>query len=171
MDYAFKVLLLGDGGVGKTTLIKRYVTGSFDPKTKMSVGVEFHSKFLTVEGREVQLVVWDFGGEERFRFIIPGHSRGARGGIFVYDVTNLQSLLHAREWLNLVRAHAGDIPIVMVGTKIDLVDRRVVPSCEASEKAAELGITHVLEASAKTGETIEEIFETITRLIFDNLPT
>src|SRR5271157_533341 len=128
MSYAFKVLLLGDGGVGKTTLVQRYVTGAFIANTKITIGVDFATKSLLIDGAQVMLQVWDFGGEERFRFILPTYCNGAKGGIFVYDVTNLQSLLHAGEWLKIVRDQAGDIPVIMVGTKADLVEKRAVGS-------------------------------------------
>jgi small GTP-binding protein len=170
MPFAFKVLLLGDGGVGKTTLIKRYVTGSFDAGTKITIGADFHTKELSVNGKEVTLQVWDFGGEERFRFILPTYCRGARAGIFVYDVTKLESLLHAGDWVNLVRTEVPNIPVVMVGTKIDLSDQRVVQADEAATRAADLGINHVMEASSRTGESVEQVFDVVTSLIFENSP-
>ena len=162
-----KLAVSGKGGVGKTTLVQRYVTGTFNAGTKITIGVDFHTKSLSVDGSDVILQVWDFGGEERFRFILPTYSNGAKGAIFVYDVTNLESLLHAGEWLKLVRSEAGAIPVVMVGTKADLGHLRVVDPAEAEAVAWEFGIAQVFEASSKTGNNVEEVFETITHFILD----
>ena len=85
-DFIFKVCIFGDGGVGKTTLIKRYLSGTFDESTRITIGVDFHIKKLEVEGKQITLQLWDFAGEERFRMLLPTYMRGAKGGIFLYDI-------------------------------------------------------------------------------------
>src|SRR4030042_1429974 len=97
-DKMFKLIIFGDGGVGKTTLTQRYLTGFFNTDSRLTIGVEFFVKSLEVADKQVKLKTWGFGGEERFRFLLPQYCRGASGGIFVYDVTQELTLHHLSEW-------------------------------------------------------------------------
>jgi small GTP-binding protein len=163
MTSSFKILIFGDGGVGKTTLIQRYVTGSFNQSQKITIGVDFFTKTLFVNEEKVILQIWDFGGENRFRFILPAYCAGAKGGIFAFDTTRLESLLHINDWLEVVRGTVPTLPIIMVGTKADLVDHRSVATEEIETKMQELAITDLFEVSSKTGQNVEEVFDAISR--------
>jgi len=93
-DATFKIIIFGDAGTGKTTLTQRFLTELFKSDQTMTIGVDFEVKSLTVDERKVKLQIWDFGGEERFRFLLPTYVRGARGGLFLYDITNFSSIAH-----------------------------------------------------------------------------
>src|SRR5271157_229949 len=163
MTSSFKILIFVDGGVGKTTLIQRYVTGSFNQSQKITIGVDFFTKTLIIDGEKVILQIWDFGGEKRFRFILPAYCAGAKGGIFAYDTTRLQSLFNIDDWMKVVRQTVPTLPIVLVGTKADLVDSRSVKDEDVESKMQELDISDHYVVSSKTGENVELVFETIAR--------
>ncbi len=169
--YTFKLVLFGDGGVGKTSLAQRYLTGIFADNTKITIGVEFHIKDVVVEGNRVKLQIWDFGGEERFRFILPTYCRGASGGIFFFDVTCPASLLHLDAWLGVVQGVTGNIPLLMVGTKTDLAENRAVDANEAMALARQRNLAGYAEVSAKTGINVESTFELITKLMVHRMLT
>ena len=125
--YVFKVLVAGQGGVGKTTLLTRAVTGKFVNNTAMTIGVEFHLLNLDFigqadDGLKVTLQLWDFGGQERFRFMLDSYVAGAKGALLLYDLTRLRTLDGLEEWVNLVRKHDPNLPILFVGTKLDRVE-------------------------------------------------
>jgi small GTP-binding protein len=164
-EVTFKLLLFGDGGVGKTTLTQRYVTGVFVESQHITIGVDFHIKDLDCDGIPVKLQVWDFGGEERFRFLLPSYCRGAAGGLFLYDTTSLPTLTHLTEWMKIIRENAGPIPVIVVGSKADLTSQRKVQAHEAVTAAKQHKLKGFAEVSAKSGENVEAVFETITRLM------
>jgi small GTP-binding protein len=157
--YTFKLIIAGDGGVGKTTLVDRYVNGTFKDNTRITLGVQFMVKRLNIDGNPIDLQIWDFGGEDRFRFILPAYCRGAHGAIFMYDVTNPASLFHVDQWIPVLRSQGGKFPVVMGGTKADLEDDRKVPIEEASSVAHRSGIFPPIEVSSKTGQNVEVLFE------------
>jgi Ras-related protein Rab-1A len=164
-DYIFKLIIFGDGGVGKTTLTQRYLTGFFNTDSRLTIGVEFFVKSLEVAGKQVKLQIWDFGGEERFRFLLPQYCRGTSGGIFVYDVTQELTLHHLPEWLEVVRGSVPTIPLLVVGTKADLEIRRKVVRGEAMSIARANKMAGFAEVSAKSGLNIDTIFTTIAKLM------
>ncbi len=168
LNYTFKLIIAGDGGVGKTTLVNRYVNGTFISDTRLTVGVQFMIKCLELHGDVITLQIWDFGGQDRFRFILPAYCRGAHGAIFMYDTTMLMTLHHMDEWINVVRSQ-GNIPVVAAGTKIDLVEDRAFAREEALEVASQFGIRDVIEVSSKTGMNVNALFETICSKIIDGM--
>jgi len=163
-DLTFKMLLFGDGGVGKTSLTQRFLTGLFMDNTRITIGVEFHIKDIEIDGKRIKLQIWDFGGEDRFRFLLPSYCRGAMGGIFLYSTTAYSSFTHFDEWMKVVNENAQGIPVIIAGTKIDLPDRQV-PTEEAVALAQSRGAAGFAEVSAKTGDNVESVFATITRLM------
>ncbi|MFX1406015.1 MAG: Rab family GTPase [Promethearchaeota archaeon] len=164
-DAIFKIVVFGDAGCGKTTLTKRYVTDLFIPDSHMTIGVDFEIKDIKVNGYHVKLCLWDFGGEERFRFIFPKYISGAMGGILMYDVTSDSSLSHVHEWLSVINGTHNKIPIILVGGKKDLDTFREVSYKEGFKIAKSLGLDYFLECSSKTGENVEKIFEKLTELM------
>ncbi len=161
MHYTFKLIIAGDGGVGKTTLVNRYISGTFCADTRLTVGVEFMVKRLMIGGDTVDLQIWDFGGQDRFRFILPAYCLGAHGAIFMYDTTSLMSLYHIDEWMKVLRSQSSSIPVVICGTKIDVPNRRAVSKEEALEVASKFGISENIEVSSKTGVNVDALFESI----------
>ncbi len=165
MERIYKICLIGDPGVGKTTLITRYLTGSFNEHTQLTLGVQFHVKKLALDGAPVTLQIWDFGGSGRFRFLVPSYLAGVNGIIFVYDITSARSLASLEKWLTLVPASTGRVPILLVGTKNDLAPDRQVSLHDAITHGSRHEIAQVMEASSKTGENVEHAFETISRMM------
>ena len=169
----FKICIFGDGGVGKTTLVQKYVSGQFSQSTKMTIGVDIVTKQLQIEDWNVILQIWDFGGEERFRFFLPAYARGSSGGIYMFDLTRYSSIMDFDEWLNVFKRGCGydqkPIPLLMVGGKADLEERRAINKEHAFEFAQTRHIYKVIECSAKTGLNVESIFIEITHLIMKNL--
>ncbi len=167
---SLKICIFGDGGVGKTTLIDRYITGVFSESTIMTIGVEFHVKNIEIEGRQIALHIWDFAGEERFRHLLPSYVRGASGGIFMFDLTRFSTLNNISNWSEVINACTDEnirpLPIVLVGGKLDLVERRAVPSDYGYQLMDEnkLFIDYI-ESSSLTGENVEQIFKNIAREI------
>jgi small GTP-binding protein len=167
-DFIFKVVIFGDGGVGKSTLIKRYLSGTFDEGMKITIGVDFHIQKLEIENNRITLQLWDFAGEDRFRMLLPSYMRGAKGGIFMYDVTRYTSLKNLGSWLEVVRSMDKTIPLIMVGSKIDLEEFRSVESDYAMELATKHEFLGYAECSSKTGVYVEGVFDLITRIILEN---
>jgi len=168
-DALFKVCIFGDGGVGKTCLINRYLTGIFKTDSSMTIGVDFLLKTVDIEEKRVALQIWDFAGEDRFRFLLPSYVRGASAGIFMFDITRNVSLRNLREWLGVFKKGTEElnenVPIIMVGGKLDLHDRRSVYSKDAVDLAKEFEMYDYIECSAKTGENVELIFYKMARVL------
>ena len=165
----FKVCLFGDGGVGKTTLIARYLTGVFQGGSEITIGVDFHIKKIEIQGKRVSLQIWDFAGEERFRFLLPSYVLGASGGIFMFDITRYSSLRNFQDWLEIVKqGYKGpldEIPIIMVGSKLDLEYKRAVSRTEALELAKRNNLSGYIECSSKDGQNVDEVFLEIGRIM------
>ncbi|TFF84132.1 MAG: GTP-binding protein [Promethearchaeota archaeon] len=166
-DAIFKVIIFGDAGSGKTTLLRRYVTDLFISDTQMTIGVDFEIKTIVIDGKTIKLQIWDFGGEERFRFLLPKYIRGASGGIFMYDITNYSSLAHVDDWLSVVEEVEEEFPIILIGGKSDLVQERRVSKEEGIKIAKSRKLNTLIECSSKTGENIELIFNTIAKLMLN----
>ena len=116
-DALFKLVIFGDSNSGKTTLRKSFMTNRFISNSRQTIGVDFETKILEVEGLEVKLMIWDFAGEERFRFIFPQYVYGAMGGILMYDITNYSSFSHIYEWLSVIKETNQTFPIILLGGK------------------------------------------------------
>ncbi len=174
-EITLKLLIIGDAGTGKTTLAHRFMTGLFK-QNKLTLGVQFHVKKIFIALDEDQtkqyqfkLQIWDFAGEKRFRFFLPSYCRGAHGGLFLYDICNRESLNHAGEWISLVKENTGDIPILLVASKLDLEDQRQVSKEEGMEFARKNGFAGFVETSSKTGVNVEISFETLSKIMFQRL--
>ncbi len=170
-DATFKIIIFGDAGCGKTTLTQRFLTNLFVSDSKMTIGVDFEVKSLEVDKQKVKLQIWDFGGEERFRFLLPTYVRGARGGLFLFDITNYSSIAHIDDWLNVIRKEirAEDVfPIIVVGGKADLAENREVSAEEGIKIAKSRNVDGFIETSSKTGENVEKTFEALTSLMLNN---
>jgi len=159
--------MLGDAAVGKTSLTIRFISGFFLEDLKLTIGVDFYSKTTNFNKKKVKLQIWDFGGEERFRFLLHQYCKGANAAFFLYDITNRLSLDHLPDWTQIIREHAGDIPIMLIGSKVDLKEFRVVSRDEGILAAKKYNLSTFIELSSKTGQNVEKAFDSITETLFD----
>ena len=164
--------MFGDGGVGKTTLVNRYLTGTFRGEYKITIGADFYIKKLEIDGKDITLQIWDFAGEDKFRFLLPTYASGSSGGILMYDITRHSSVENVENWLEGFKksfeSRFIDIPLLMVGGKKDMEDKRVISNEEGSEIAKKYNFFEFIECSSKTGENVEEIFYIISRKMLDS---
>ena len=169
-NYVFKILIAGDGGVGKTTLIRRYVNGVFDESTIQTIGVDFFIKELHLEDLNASctLQLWDLGGQERFRHMLNSFVMGARGALLLFDLTNMPKIDGILNWVNLVRSHDINLPILLVGTKLDLSDAISVDEKIALDIKNTFKMIDFLKTSSKTGHNVELVFETISKHLIQN---
>jgi len=160
----FKILIFGDGGVGKTTLVNRYLTGVYTTGS-ITIGVDFHIKLLEIEGQEITLRIWDFAGEEKFRFLLPSYAEGSNGGIFMFDVSRYSSIKNIDEWITVFKQSMKnqEIPLIIVGGKKDLENERSISNLDAADIAKRHDFEEYMECSSKTGENVEEIFIKLAR--------
>ena len=157
--------MIGDASVGKTSLTVRYVSGTFMEDLKLTIGVDFYSKIIECKNQLVKLQIWDFGGEERFRFLLSQYCKGADGCFFLYDITNKISFDHLPEWTKIIREHAGNIPITLIGSKVDLDEFRMVPPEDGVTAAQKYNLDGFLELSSKTGKKVNDAFIHITEIL------
>jgi Ras-related protein Rab-11A len=164
-----KVLTAGEGGVGKTTLLHRYVEGRFSSETRMTIGVEFFLKELMIDGRKVMLQLWDFGGQERFRFLLESYVIGARGALLMFDLTRTVTLDNIEQWVNICRKKDPNLPILFLGSKSDLSEDICIKKDYISEMREAFNLYDYLPISSKTGENVQRSFESLTREILKKL--
>ena len=161
-DFLFKTIVVGDGAVGKTAITFRYAVDKFQENYKMTIGVDFTIKREKIRDKEIKIQVWDTGGQEKFSKIRPLYYRGALGGLVVFDVTSRESFDNLDGWMEEVQKNCTKIPIIIVGNKIDLKNRKITKEVGrkyAAKKSKEMGYKiPYLETSAKTGETIKKVF-------------
>ncbi|CBH14575.1 small GTPase, putative [Trypanosoma equiperdum] len=177
-----KIIILGDSGVGKTALVHQYVNKNFDNRYKATIGADFLTRDVEIDGKLVTLQIWDTAGQERFQSLGSAFYRGADACVLVFDLTDSESFSHINSWLEEFRAQAGQRECVLIGNKSDLTERRQVTSrtaeawCEslkngeggdASLGAAAgeetMGSIQYFEASAKANVGVEEAFLTVSK--------
>ncbi|BAT86714.1 hypothetical protein LR48_Vigan09g276300 [Vigna angularis] len=165
-DYLFKVVLIGDSGVGKSNLLSRFTRNEFCLESKSTIGVEFATRTLEVEGRSVKAQIWDTAGQERYRAITSAYYRGALGALLVYDVTKPTTFENVSRWLKELRDHADvNIVIMLIGNKTDLKHLRAVATEDAQGYAEKEGLSFI-ETSALEATNVEKAFQTILSEIY-----
>ncbi|KAJ5078721.1 ras-related protein rab11 [Anaeramoeba ignava] len=165
-DFLFKIVLIGDGAVGKTNLTTRFCQNEFNSESKSTIGVEFATKQIEVDGKNLKAQIWDTAGEERYRSITAAYYRGAVGALLVYDVTRFSTFENLPKWLGELREQAdSNIQIILVGNKSDLVDNRVV-SKEEGEKFARANHLSFIETSAANATNVEKAFTSLLNEIY-----
>ena len=165
--FILKILTAGEGGVGKTTLLHRYVEGKFSAETKMTIGVEFFLKEVEVDGKQCTLQLWDFGGQERFRFLLESYVLGAKGAMLLFDLTRPMTLENLQQWVNLVRKGNNGIPILFLGTKLDLLEDLMVDDEYALSFKEQFKLIDYIKISSKSGENVQKSFELLTQRILE----
>lgn len=167
-DYLFKLLLIGDSGVGKSSLMLRFVDDTYSDSFISTIGVDFKIKTLEINGERVKIQIWDTAGQERFRTITSSYYRGAHGIMIVFDIGNLESFRSVAKWINEINKYArDDVVKVVCGNKADLTDVVRVDRDAAEEWCRNVGIEY-FEASAKRNEGVESVFVRLVREILEN---
>ncbi|CAM9190490.1 unnamed protein product [Chrysoparadoxa australica] len=157
-DFLFKLLLIGDSGVGKSCLLLRFADDTYTESYISTIGVDFKIRTVELDAKTIKLQIWDTAGQERFRTITSSYYRGAHGIIVVYDVTDKESFDNVKQWLHEIDRYACEqVNKLLVGNKSDLDAKRAVPYETAKEFADSLGI-EFLETSAKNAENVDKAF-------------
>ncbi|KAL8495953.1 hypothetical protein ACS0TY_019903 [Phlomoides rotata] len=166
VDYVFKIVLIGDSAVGKSQLLSRFARNEFSLDSKSTIGVEFQTRTLVIDHKNVKAQIWDTAGQERYRAVTSAYYRGAVGALIVYDITQRQSFDHTARWLEELRGHADkNIVIMIVGNKSDLEDLRAVSTDDAKEFAQSENL-FFLETSALEAKNVEPAFLTVLTEIY-----
>lgn len=166
-DHLFKLLIIGDSGVGKSSLLIRFSDDTFAGTYITTIGVDFKIRTVVIDGLRIKLQIWDTAGQERFRTITSTYYRGTHGVIIVYDVTNGESFANVRRWLDEIQNNCDVVNKVLVGNKNDDPDRKVVITEDAQRFARQMDI-ELFETSAKDNISVEEMFLAITRQVLQH---
>lgn len=162
-DYLYKLLLVGEAGVGKSSLLLRYADDTFSETYLSTIGVDFKIKTITVGDKVVKLQIWDTAGQERFKTITSSYYKGAHGFLIIYDISDRESFENLQKWLEEIKTHASsEASMVIVGNKSDLHGARQVSYDEGQQFASSLGFSFI-EASAKDSSSLEEAFTTLVQ--------
>lgn len=167
----FKVVLLGEGRVGKTSILLRYIKGEYTHRQVSTLQASYLDKRLTVGSTSVQLSIWDTAGQERFHALGPIYYRDASGALLVYDITDAESFNKVKNWVKELRKIVGnDIILVIAGNKIDLEKNRNVNEEEAINYAKSVGAIH-FNTSAKANKGLDEVFNTLAQKMLESKST
>jgi small GTP-binding protein len=167
-DLMFKILLLGDSGVGKSSLLLRYTKHEFNVDMRSTIGVEFALKYLKIDNFQLKVQIWDTAGMERYRSITSAYYKGAKGVIIVYDICREKSFENVDKWIEDFKSKADeDAVILLIGNKNDLDDKREVNKEEAELKAQKNKFAY-METSAKDNNNVDKAFETLFKEIVKN---
>ena len=168
-EFKLKIVVVGDSGVGKTNLIKRFITNEFSENFKATIGVEFMSKTYKINKHLFKVEIWDTAGQERYKSITAVYYKGAKGGLIVYDTTDKNTFDNIDKWLTEIKDKTtSDIKLMIVGNKIDLKEYRDVQNEEALEKAKTLGIP-LMETSALDATNVKEAFYDLLKEIYKEM--
>nr|MDO8080091.1 Rab family GTPase [Candidatus Freyarchaeota archaeon] len=167
-EYTFKIVLVGEPGVGKTSIIRRYIHGIFEENYRASVGTRIFSRELVVDNKHVTLSIFEIGGQEKFRFGENVLYKGSDGVVIVFDITNENSFQVLDDWFSQVESNLGeDVPLILAGNKYDLGGSRRVQRQEALSYTSSHGVEY-LESSAKTGKNVIKLFYSLIQKIFSS---
>jgi Ras-related protein Rab-23 len=162
-DFVFKITVIGDGGVGKTSLIKKYTKGSFRKEYIKTLGAQFSQYDEKVEDSAVKLFFWDIAGQREFSFMRPTFYKGSKAAIIVFSHAKdeLESFDHITEWHDDIKRYCGNIPIILFGNKIDLIEEEQIEESKIEELVKDRKFLGYYKTSAKTGTGVYEAFRTI----------
>ncbi|MFW9951551.1 MAG: Rab family GTPase [Candidatus Thorarchaeota archaeon] len=163
-NFVFKILVGGDGAVGKTTLLRKYVDGKFDESSIATIGVDFFIKQIIYENvGSCTLQIWDLGGQERFRHLLESFIMGAKGALLLFDLTKMPKIENILNWVNIIRMHDFDLPILLVGTKLDLEEFVAVDDESANGIKNTFNMIEYVKTSSKTGTNVEFVFDLMVK--------
>ncbi|KAJ8774351.1 hypothetical protein K2173_011600 [Erythroxylum novogranatense] len=168
-EYLFKIVIIGDSAVGKSNLLSRFARNEFNPHSKATIGVEFQTQIMDIDGKEVKAQIWDTAGQERFRAVTSAYYRGAVGALVVYDITRQSTFESVTRWLDELKTHSdSSMARMLVGNKCDLESIREV-SVEEGKNLAESEGLFFIETSALDSTNVKTAFEIVIREIYNNV--
>lgn len=168
-EYLFKVVIIGDSAVGKSNLLSRYARDEFNMHSKATIGVEFQTQTIEIDGKEVKAQIWDTAGQERFRAVTSAYYRGALGALVVYDITRRTTFDSIPRWLEELQTHSDTtVARMLVGNKCDLGNIRGV-SVEEGKALAEANGLFFMETSALDSTNVKQAFDMVIREIYNNV--
>uniref|UniRef100_A0A1B0CFP3 Ras-related protein Rab-3 n=3 Tax=Phlebotominae TaxID=7198 RepID=A0A1B0CFP3_LUTLO len=168
-DYMFKLLIIGNSSVGKTSFLFRYADDSFTSAFVSTVGIDFKVKTVFRHDKRVKLQIWDTAGQERYRTITTAYYRGAMGFILMYDITNEESFNSVQDWVTQIKTYSWDnAQVILVGNKCDMEDERVISFERGKQLADQLGV-EFFETSAKENVNVKSVFERLVDIICDKM--
>lgn len=167
-DFLYKIVLIGDSGVGKSNILSRWTADEFNLESKSTIGVEFATKEIKVDGKNIKAQVWDTAGQERYRAIVSAYYRGAHGALIIYDITKRKTFENIEHWFDELRQLVpNDISIALVGNKSDLSHLRRISTSEANEYAQNKNFLFV-ETSALDDINVDLVFNQLIIHIYQN---
>ncbi|XP_024363882.1 ras-related protein RABA5c [Physcomitrium patens] len=165
-DYLFKVVLIGDSAVGKSNLLSRYARNEFNLNSKATIGVEFQTQSMEIDGKEIKAQIWDTAGQERFRAVTSAYYRGAVGALIVYDISRKGTFDNVGRWLDELRVHSdASVVVMLVGNKCDLDNIREVSQEEATLLAQNEKMSFI-ETSAMDATNVTNAFQSVVKEIY-----
>lgn len=168
-DYMFKILIIGNSSVGKTSFLFRYADDSFTSAFVSTVGIDFKVKTVIRKEKRMKLQIWDTAGQERYRTITTAYYRGAMGFILMYDVTNEDSFNSVQDWVTQIKTYSWDnAQVILVGNKSDIERDRVISYDRGKQLADQLGL-EFFETSAKENINVKNVFERLVDIICDKM--
>uniref|UniRef100_A0A6M2EBC5 Uncharacterized protein n=1 Tax=Populus davidiana TaxID=266767 RepID=A0A6M2EBC5_9ROSI len=168
-EYLFKIVIIGDSAVGKSNLLSRYARNEFNLHSKATIGVEFQTQSMEIDGKEVKAQIWDTAGQERFRAVTSAYYRGAVGALIVYDISRRTTFDSVGRWLDELKTHSDTtVAWMLVGNKCDLDNIRDV-SVEEAKCLAEAEGLFFMETSALDSTNVKKAFEIVIREIYNNV--
>ncbi|XWS35225.1 hypothetical protein CRYUN_Cryun21dG0107600 [Craigia yunnanensis] len=168
-EYLFKIVIIGDSAVGKSNLLTRYARNEFNAHSKATIGVEFQTQSVEIDGKEIKAQIWDTAGQERFRAVTSAYYRGAFGALLVYDISRRANFDNVARWLDELNSHSDTtVARMLVGNKCDLENIREV-TLEEGKSLAEAEGLFFIETSALDSTNVRTAFEIVIREIYNNV--
>ncbi|KAG5560806.1 hypothetical protein RHGRI_003979 [Rhododendron griersonianum] len=168
-EYLFKVVIIGDSAVGKSNLLSRYARNEFNLHSKATIGVEFQTQSMEIDGKEVKAQIWDTAGQERFRAVTSAYYRGAVGALIVYDISRRTTFESVERWLEELKTHSDTtVARMLVGNKCDLENIRDI-SVDEGKSLAEAEGLFFMETSALDSTNVQKAFEIVIKEIYNNV--
>lgn len=164
----YKMVIFGDTKVGKTSLLERYVNDRFKSSYISTLGYNVYEKRIPYKDSEISLMIYDIGGQEKFREVRKKYAEGANTAFIVYDITNDESFENIKNWKNDLQEFSGDIPFVLIGNKIDLENQRKVSKEQGIQLSKKINALDFIETSAKTGSDVQKAFEQLAIKTYDS---
>ena len=165
-EYLIKILIVGDSTVGKTNFIKKYVENKFNENYFASTGIDLITTSIKIEGKSFKIQIWDTAGQEKYRAMTKNLFLKTQGIVIIFDISNETSFINLKSWMNDIKEEcSADIPMILVGNKSDLVDKRVIDKERAMEYAKNENLEYI-ETSSKTGENINKALSLIIEKIY-----